>query len=58
MKLNENNIIMTITMPDFKSNEGEFDGSHASKDASFGVEKGQLAVLLESSGSGKRRFSG
>lgn len=30
-----------------------FDGFHASKDVSFGVEKGQLAALLGPSGSGK-----
>ena len=30
-----------------------FDGFHASDDVSFGIEKGQLAVLLGPSGSGK-----
>lgn len=30
-----------------------FDGFHASRDVSFGVEKGQLAALLGPSGSGK-----
>ena len=30
-----------------------FDGFHASRDVSFGIEKGRLSALLGPSGSGK-----
>lgn len=49
-KVNREDTIMHIEM---KHVNKTFDGFHASRDVSFGVEKGRLAALLGPSGSGK-----